>query len=164
MVFLQIICPLLCPWRRKLIRINTVFKKLSIEEKEKLLGKGARGKMPRRNKKYHYIGSAGCHLSERHLLLCTSGRMEMGFICQHSNSDRQNLRYWQQALNVTLNSRKTCFCTVLLNNQFSYITHFNFIQVMVPRKKMCFLYVWNSITWETIFMVKGEKKYRLCVA
>ena len=59
MLFLQVTLPLLCPQKKKLIRNNTVFKKLAIEGNEKLLEKDARGKMPRRNKKYHYIGRVG---------------------------------------------------------------------------------------------------------
>lgn len=159
MIFLRVTLSLLCPQRKKLIRNNTVFKKLAIEGNEKLLEKNARGKMPRRNKKYHCIGRAGWHLSERHLPLHANGRMEMGFICTwFLSANPQTMMGRIQEIDsrhqMLRTSRKRVSVFVWLNNWSSYITHFNFIQVVVSRGKKCVFYIFER--WATGIVSLGK--------
>lgn len=72
---LQVTLLLLCPQKKKVIRNNSFPK--NWPEKEK---RSCWRKILRSNKKYHYIGRTGRHLSERQLPLCVNGRKKKSFI------------------------------------------------------------------------------------
>lgn len=122
MMFLLVICPLLSLQRRKLIRNNTVFKKIVHRRKGEVTGERCQRQNAQKEQEISLYRKCRMTPVRKTPAIVRQWENADGFHlhlilkCQHSNSDRENLRYWQQTLNVTLNSRKTCFCTVLLNN------------------------------------------------
>lgn len=159
------------PQRKNLIRNNIVLKILAIEGNKKLLEKDARGKMPRRNKPYHYIRRAGWHLSERYLPLHANDRIDTGFICTWFwivSPQTVTGKSLKMAAGIKCYSlqEKLVSAFVYLNNRFSGITYFHTSHSPYGKKNvfsMCEKWTLEIVSLGKYFLWSREKKIRQCV-